>query len=153
MTEEEQAQAQAAANQPPQPDAAMIIAEAERTKGEADVINAQTKAAETQAKLALEAQKIEIQRMQNDLKFNEQRLKIMDMQQKAGMAVDLQEFNMMVKRIDMANQALNDATDRMNKDADTLHKLKEATGADAIIDPAVGATYHGLATDMAQEVT
>jgi uncharacterized protein YqfA (UPF0365 family) len=130
----------------------MLLAQAEREKAQADMAQAQVKASQIQAEAAIKMQKVQLEAQELDLKAREQELRIMEMQIKQGLEVDTHRFNQMVKRVEMANQALNDETDRFNKDADSLNKMKSATGADAIISPSVAAAYEGLATDMASEV-
>ena len=59
MTEEELAQAQAAAQQPPPEDPNMVLAKAEELKGQADLTNAQTKQMEVQGKMQSDFAKVQ----------------------------------------------------------------------------------------------
>ena len=60
LTDEEQAQQQQMAQQPPPEDPMMVAARAEETKAQADLVEAQTKQASTQADIQIKTKQIEI---------------------------------------------------------------------------------------------
>lgn len=146
MTEEEQQAAQAAAQQPPQPDPAMLLAQAEMAKAQAEQANAQIKQMETQskqqveiAKIQLEQQKLELeaakfQRMQDD-KFNVEAAKVQQTQanidqnqQKIDLQAQQQQFSEMLELMRAQQQEINDAVNN-------LKVLREAMGVDAVVGP------------------
>lgn len=144
MTQEEQQQAMEAAQQPPQPDPAMLLAQAEMAKAQAEQANAQVKQAETQskqqievAKIQLEQQKLQLeaakfQRMQDD-KFNVEAAKVQQTQanidqnqQKIDLQAQQQQFAEMLELMRAQQQEINDAVNN-------LKVLREAMGVDAVV--------------------
>jgi hypothetical protein len=133
MTEEELQQAQMAAQQPQQPDANMVLAQAEQTKAQADLMSEQNKKEETEinARLKMRDQDIKLKELeaketgglisaaQKEQEFD---LKIEKMQQDLILALNEQNRK--------ENETLVNA---LNTQADTLNKLREAMGADSIV--------------------
>lgn len=136
MTEEELQQAQAAAQQPPPPDPGMLIAQAEIKKSEAQtqkvLVDAQAKSAELMLKERKDQR--ESVKQAQDAELNSSKLAL----QKQSI-----EFGQMMQAMQqqMAQQA--QLVDLLNRQADTLTKLKDAIGADAIIAPGAVAAYSG----------
>lgn len=150
MTEEERAQyeqAQAQAQQQPQTDpAAMAMAEAEMLKGQAEMLNAQNKQAELQLnaqKLQLEASKIQlgrqsqIEKTQSETALNV--AKVEQEQQKIDLSQSEQQFNQMMEIQKTQAQQLMEAqrmqAEQIKMMAETMEKIKNAMGVDAIVSP------------------
>ncbi len=128
-TEEEKQQAaiaaqQAAANPPP-PDPATLIAQAEIEKAQA-----QTQRVQVQAQADL----IKAEQAQQDLNFKQeiQRIELLERQNQA--------------MFDRQEQIAN----TMNKMADTLNKIFQATGADAVVSPDAANAYSETAKDISR---
>lgn len=132
-----QAQQEAAANQPPQEDPMMVAARAEELKAQSDMVNAQTKqqiemanVQNKQAELQLEMAKLQLQQQQfereGNAKFNLEAAKIDQGQQKIDLQAQAQQMKFVMDSQQQIVQALN-------TQADTLNKLREAMGADAIV--------------------
>jgi len=97
MTDEEKEQLQALQNQPQQPDAAMVLAQAEQTKADADVLEAQN-----------DTRRLDIEGAKVGQKDDELKLKAEDADMKILIEVNRAQ------------------TESLNKQADTLNKLIEA---------------------------
>lgn len=111
-TDEEQAQMQAQAQQPQQPDALMIAAQAEQTKADADMGKVQI----AQGELMLKGQKQEFE------------------QQKA-------QFEAMIEAQNSQLAPVQALVDILSTNASTLKTLREAMGVDTIVDPAAIAAF------------
>ncbi len=123
LTEDELQQVQAAASQPQQPDAMMVAAQAEMAKAQADMLGEQNKQQENQ-------------------------LKAMELQLKA----EKQQAEIAEKAATIANKDMATAklySDILNTDADTLNKIREAMGVDAIMSAGATEAYQ----DQAQIIT
>lgn len=142
-TDEEQAQVaeqQAlAAQQPPQPDPAMILAEAELMKGRAEQQDAANKQTEIQTKAEVEVLKLQVeqqkialdqQRLEQDRnsKLNVEAVKIDQDQQKIDLQASKQQFEAMMATMQQQQQELNDAFAN-------LKTMREAMGVDSIVGP------------------
>lgn len=134
--EYEQQQAMAA-QQPPQEDPMMVAARAEEMKAQADIAAAQSKQMEVQSnqqlkmfQLQLEQQKLQLdaakfEREKED-KYNVDLINADQNQQKIDLQAQNQQFvNMMAMQKQMV--------DALNTQADTLNKLRDAMGVDAIV--------------------
>jgi hypothetical protein len=123
MTEEERAKLQQMQQQPQQPDAMMVMAQAEQAKadmqGQKNQIQAQKDQMDVQFKM-----------QQGQLSLQKQELEFAEKQAKFGLQSDNQQFNQMLAIQNQQQQQINDAVARMNTAADTLKKLSEA-GANA----------------------
>jgi len=152
MTPEEQQAAQEAQSQPPQPDPNMVMAEAEMVKGQAAQAETQRKAQLDQAqiqvemaKAQLEQQKIELDvakfQREKDDKYNVDAAKIRQEQEK----IDMQQVNMQFNQMmEMQKQQV----ENQKVLADTLKAIKEAMGADAIVNPNAAEAYDDVAQEL-----
>jgi len=156
MTEEEMQeimQAQMlAAQQGQQPDAATLLAQAEMQKAQADLERNQVEARVRQGELQIKAAELELKSRQLALSAQEKELELMRKMEAQGLAVEKQAFDQMMKQVEAQQQAVNDAVSNLNTQADTLQKLFNATGADAIITPATAVAYQGQAQNIARQV-
>lgn len=125
MNEDELEEAQAAKDQPTQPDAMMVMAKAEQAKAQADMVKAQAaqqatalKAQIEQQKLQLESMKLQLQQQNNESKLQLEATKAIAAQIKAQ--------------------------------ADTLKAIREAIGADSILTPEGAAAYDAQAKNLAR---
>ena len=143
MTEEEQAAEQEKAQQPPQPDPNMLIAEAEMGKAQAEQMNAQVKAQDSQSNnqikmaqiqldgqsLQLEEQKIQLDvakfQREKDDKYNVDAANIQQNQQKIDNAAQAQAKQLALK--------LTELELKFNQQLD-----REATQNILVFDPATG---------------
>jgi len=121
MTDEEKQELEALQSQPPQPDAAMVLAQAEQTKAEADVINAQN-----------DTRRLDIEGAKVGLKDDELRLKAEDADMK------------LLIEVNKAN------TESLNKSADTLNKLIEAVNT-GILTPGLAEVLNKQVEEIAEE--
>lgn len=150
MTDEEKAEAAAAANAPQQPDAATLLAQAENIKAQADLQRNQVQAYAQQVKAQLDAQRLQIEAQKLALDGRMQEIKLLEMQQKQGLAVDKQRFDQLIEAARLEQDRINDAVNNLNTQADTLKKIFDATGADAVMSPAAAAAYGMQATNVAE---
>ncbi len=161
MSPEEQQKAQQAAQQPPQPDAMMVAAEAEAQKAQADQMEAQNKQLQIQTDAQLKQQDQQIRMMEIQLKqqeferagnakFNIDAAKIqqgsrkLDIdEQKIALSAEDQRFS---QTMDIQNQMIQ----ALNTQADTLNKLKDAMGADTIVSDK-GVQAYSEQTEIVQD--
>lgn len=148
MTEDEQAQAQQAAQQPQEPSAEMVLAQAEMQKAQADMLAQQTKqqelqlrAADVQAKYQGQAEKLQSETALNMAKVEQGQQQI-DMQ--AQQQQQAQQLEMM--RLLLEQQKAQ--ADEVAKLASALKSIKDATGADAIVSPTAARAYEETAADL-----
>lgn len=152
LTEEELAKVtqarQAAAQQPQQPDAMMIAAQAEMQKAQADQMAAQSKQAEIQGKIQIESQKLKLemeklnirkQEMQLDAakfereksdKYNKDASDIMQNQEKINMQKQKQQFEMMMSTMQQKQNEINSAFNNLKTLKDAM-SVESATVADS----------------------
>ena len=123
MTDEEKAKLQQLQQQPQQPDAMMVAAQAEQAKADMQGQKNQLQAQKDQMEVQFKMQ-------QGQMLLQKQELEFAEKQAKLGLASDNQQFNQMLAIQNQQQQQINDAVDRMNTAADTLKKLSEA-GANA----------------------
>jgi len=132
-----QAEQEAAANQPQQPDPLMIAAQAEMQKAQAEQMNAQNKQAEVQGNLQVKMAQIQLDNKKVDLdtqkflkgqddKFNVDAANIQLNIGKQELAERKQQFEEIVTIQQAQQQQLNDAINN-------LKVLREASGIDSII--------------------
>lgn len=153
MTEDERAayeqeQAQAAQEPPPVDPAAMAMAEAEMMKAQAEMLNAQNKQQELQinaGKLQVEAQKVSLERQGKVEKMESETAlniaKIDQEQQKIDLQAQEKQSRIM---LDMQKQII----DTQKTQAEILNLLKQATGADAILNPNTIEAYNNVSEDI-----
>ena len=127
MTEEELAKLQQMQQQPQQPDAMMVAAQAEMQKAQADMDKNQLQMMKQQMEGQFKMQ-------QQELALQKQQLDFAEKQAKMGLASDGQQFNQMLEMQKLQQAAINDAVANLNKEADTLKKLREAMGGDEVIN-------------------
>ncbi len=142
LTEEElaaQAQAQA---QPQEPDANMVLAQAEQAKADAQQQKNEVDIAKAQGEMALEAQRIDIDREKVALERQKAELDLAEKASKLNLSAEKQEFDREITILKEQFAALKSEVDNRNTEADTLKKLREASGADAILDPGVPIAFH-----------
>jgi hypothetical protein len=142
MTDEEKQQIIAAQNQPQQPDAAMVLAQAEMQKAQAELGKVQIAAQKNQidfeknqisiakerAKLGLDqqAQQLDAFKAQNSAQ-NDQ-AKLLQTQQQ-------NQFNQVMQSAQLQMDQATTQAELINIQADTLKKLREAMGIDSIVGP------------------
>lgn len=145
MVAEQEAQA---AQQPQEPTPEMMIAMAEQAKGQAEQQQAQNKAQEIQGAQQIKMQELQLaqQKMQLDIakfnrekddKYNVDAAKISQEQQKIDMQADRDSFEQRIAQLELILKQQQQQADITNKDADTLNKLVQSTGADAVISPGI----------------
>ena len=107
MTEEEQAAEQQKAQQPPQPDPNMLIAEAEMGKAQAENTNAQTKQQQALFEQQLDVEKIKLENRKLALAEQEQQLDVAKFQREKDdkYNVDAANIRQAQQKIDNAAQA------------------------------------------------
>jgi hypothetical protein len=134
MTDEELAQAQAAQEQPAEPDANMVLAQAEMQKAQADMLAQQIKqqelqlrAADVQAKYQGQAEKLQSETALNMAKV-EQGQQSLDLQ--AQQAQAQQQLNMMKLMLDQQKAQ----ADEVAKLAAALNNIRSAMGADVVMN-------------------
>lgn len=132
LTDEEKAEMQAKAQQPQQPDAGTLLAQAEMEKAKADQQKNMIDMQKAQAELSIKEQDLRLQASKVQLQAQEQELKFMEKMADANLKKDAQAFQQMKETFEMRQKALNDSTDRLNTEADTLKKLREAMAGPAI---------------------
>lgn len=144
MTEEEQAQAQQAAQQPPEPSPDMLFAQAEMQKAEAEILGQQNKQTELQIRAMDMQAKYQGQtdKLQSETALN--LAKVEQGQQSLDLQAQSQQFTQM---LEMQKAMMNELATQ----AKALKDLKDATGADAIINQNVVEAYDNIADDMTDE--
>ena len=137
-TEEEmqqvQQQQQAAQGQEQQPDAMMVAAQAEQAKADAEMAKVQQKAQYDDQMGQLEMAKLQ--------------LKLQEAQNKGSLDAQKFQFDQMMQVQAAQSKAILDSLNGSKLSAETLKILREATGADAIVDPSAIEAYHEQAEIM-----
>lgn len=124
-----------------QPDPNMLIAEAENKKGEAELAKAQVSLMKLQSAVQNDQQKIAIAAQKLQLDGREQDMKLAE--KLAGFDRDTQQqkFDQTMALREQQRQTINDAVDNLNTQADTLGKIRAAMGVDSIVGPGNQAAY------------
>jgi len=162
MTPEEQQAAQEAQNQPPQPDPNLLIAEAEMGKAQAAQTGAQTKQQEAQFNQQLKVAEMELENRRLALAEQEQQLDVQKfMREKEDKYnVDAAQIQQSQEKIDLQAQnqqftqmlAMQKQLDESQKlAADTLKALKEAMGAEAIMNESTAKAYANVSDNLEEE--
>lgn len=128
LTEEEQQMMAQKAQQPQEPDAMMIAAQAEMAK-------AQVQQQEVQLKLQMEQQKLQLKRMEMAIKAQSDQAKIEQDRAKQMM------------------ESLKSMSDQIKTQAEVLKIIREAMGADAVVTPAAAVAYQKQAEQLASSVS
>ena len=145
MVAEQEAQA---AEQPQEPTPEMLIAMAEQGKAQAEQQQAQNKQAEIQGAQQLKMMELQIRQQEVELdaakfqrekddKYNTELIKADQNQQEIDIKLAAQEFDQRITQLETLLKQQQQQADIINKDADTLNKLVDATGADAVISPGI----------------
>jgi len=127
LTEEEKQMLQAQAQQPKQPDAMTIAAQAEMVKAQARQQEVQLKTEIAQQKIQLDQIKELVKKQQNDIKVGQEN-------QKNSIA------------------ALQAVTDQIKVQAETLKILKDVIGADAVVTPGLIDTFQEQVREVNQSI-
>ena len=159
LTDEERAKVAQAQAQPQEPSPEMVLAQAEMKKAENESVEHQL----TAQKLNIESQKIQLKlaelqdnsQARRDKLDSETALNVAKVQQE-NRKIDLSELEMQLKAQSEQTKLLMEQNQSMvqgmNTMADTLNKLKDAMGADAIISPTVANAYEETAEQINQEI-
>lgn len=125
LTDEEKEELAIAAQNPPPPDPATIIAESQAkiAQAEADTVT-----------FRAQMESIKLQQAQQKMDFEQEKQKIQLMAEQQKNQVDSQ-----VKMVDMLNTM-----------ADTLNKISQSIGADMIVSPDANKAYEETAKDISQ---
>jgi len=162
LTGEEQAQAQQQAQQPPQPDPNMLIAEAEMGKAQAEQMSAQTKQQEAQGNLELKFRTLELENRKLGLAEQEQQLDVAKFQREKDdkYNVDAANIQQNQEKIDLQSQnqqftqmlaMQKQLIESQKVQAETLKALKDAMGAEAIMNPNTVKAYDSVSEDIVKE--
>jgi hypothetical protein len=162
LTSEEQQQAQQQANQPPQPDPNMLIAEAEMGKAQAEQLSAQTKQEEAQGNMQLKAATLQLENRKLALAEQEQQLDVAKFQREKDdkYNVDAANIQQNQEKIDLQSQnqqftqmlaMQKQLIESQKAQAETLKALKDAMGAEAIMNQSAVKAYDNVAEDLAKE--
>ncbi|PHS61781.1 MAG: hypothetical protein COB09_17080 [Thalassobium sp.] len=137
LTDDEKEQAARAAQQPQEPSAEMVLAQAEQAKADADHQRNQIEAARLQADTANKQQLNQIEAAKLQLKAQEQDVTFAEKSSNLDLKARDQQFNQLLKMQEATNTALNDVVKRLNTNADTMKTIREASGADVITGPGI----------------
>ena len=155
LTDEELAMVQQMRQQPQEPSPEMVLAQAEMKKADNEGVEHQLKA----QSLQLEQQKIQLKlaelqdnsQARREKTESETALNVAKVQQE-NRKIDLSEIELQLKSqseqtklVMEQNQAM---VQGMNTMADTLNKLRESMGADAIVNPNAAQAYNEVAEDI-----
>lgn len=157
-TEDEQRQ-QAEAAQTRQPDAAMVMAQAEREKAAAEQAKADAANARVQVELfklqtgtQIKAQELALKAQEISIRDRESILKIEEKRAELGLDADKQQFEQDLAVIQENRQANNDFVNNLNTDADTLKKIREGMGVEVISGPNAAQAFIGQAQDLNETI-
>ncbi len=159
MTDEEkqefQQMQQQQAEQGQQPDAMMVAAQAEMAKAEAEMQKTQIASEKNQIE-GMKAQiKAQYDNQMLQLQLQKQEIELAEKSQKANLEQEQFDFNSFMamqqqqaaqqkQQMDMLTQVVDDR----NTMADTLKKLREAMGVDAMVGPQIAMAVEGEASDL-----
>lgn len=130
MTDEEKQQYEQIQQQPKEPDAMMVMAQAEQAKADMQGQKNQLQSQKDQ----MDAQ---FKQQQNQLDMRKQEIELMEKQAKLGLNQDSQQFNQMMAAQAASTKSINDAVANLNTQADTLNKLREAMAPPVLINEQV----------------
>ena len=123
-----------------QPDAMMIAAQAEQAKADAEMAKVQQKAQYDQERNQIEVakiqQKAQYDQEKNQLEMAKVQLKLQEAQGRGSLDSQKFEHQRMMDMQKAQAQATLDMISGNKTSAETMKVLREATGADAIMDPA-----------------
>ena len=159
LNEQEQQQA---AQEPQQPDAATILAQAEMLKAQADMAEAQLKQQDQQIRMAELQQKAQM--AQGDQQLKAASLQQTGQKDAISASQKQQEFDLKIQQMQQDLALKLEENDRKNTEAmremqlaqqdlvrmqaETLKTLREAMGADAIVNPSTIAAYNKQSNEL-----
>lgn len=141
MTDDELEKFEKIKAQPPEPDAAMKLAEAEALKGEAQMLRSQAALMSAQGKLQGDIQKLELAQGELQLKAQKQELDFSEKLAKLDRETQKQEHDQLMEQLEFQRTISNDAIENLGKQATTLKSIKDAMGVDTIVGPHNQAAY------------
>lgn len=157
MTDEEIAQVQAAAQQPPQPDAALVLAQAEQAKADAqaakvqvDLQKIQLENQKAQNRIALDVQKLQLAQRKIELDAQQRNIEFSEKIAKLDQTTQKQEFDQLITLRDQQNQFANDAINNLNTQANTMKTLADAIAASPIQGPGNAVAFIGQTREVAE---
>lgn len=158
-TEEEQQQQAQAAAENQEPDAAMVLAQAEREKAAAEQSKADAANAKVQVELfklqtgtQIKAEELRLKAQDISIRERESILNIEEKAQKLGLDADQQRFDQALAVEQESRQANNDFIDNLNTSADTLKKIREGLGIEVISGPNGVQAFIGQAQDLNETI-
>ena len=155
MTDEETEQMQLIqqqqAQQGEQPDAMMVAAQAEMQKAQADAQEVLRKSQETEAKTQLSIREQDIKMQKQQIEFAQKQQDVELNEQKFGMESFMAQQKLIMEQNKAQSDAIAQAVDNLNTQANTLKIIREASGADAIIGPGNIEAYAQQADIVSEE--
>lgn len=148
FTDDERAQAEAAAQQPQQPDAMMIAAQAEQSKADAEMAKVQIANGKNQIEMmkaqnniGLEIEKLNLMKSKMEFEGQKAQFEFSEKIAKLDKETQKQEFDQMIALRNQAMQASETAVNNVNTQANTLKTLRDAMGVETIVGPGNQAAY------------
>lgn len=155
MTDEEKEQMQIIqqqqAQQGEQPDAMMVAAQAEMQKAQADAQEVLRKSKETESKTQLSIREQDIKMQKQQIEFAQKQQNAELNEQKFGMESFMAQQKLIMEQNKAQSDAIAQAVDNLNTQANTLKTIREASGADAIIGPGNIEAYAQQADIVSEE--
>jgi len=151
MTDEEmQAMQQAAANQQQQPDPAMVLAQAEQVRGQAELLNAQNKQQEMQVNAQLKAQQQQIEMAKLQQTGQKDSISASQKQQEFQLSIEKMQQDLILAMQEQQRRNDETAISMQKTQAETLNLLREAMGVDKVIGPNNVQAYAGQAEQIVE---
>lgn len=155
LNDEEVQKIQIEAQQPPQPDPNMVLAQAEQTKAQADMLSEQNKQQQMQidAELKLRDQELKLKEM--EIKETGGVINAQQKNQEFDLKLEKMQQDLILAMSEQQRKQNETMVNALNTQADTLNKLREAMGADAILSSSNQAAYEqqaGLVIEEQQEI-
>lgn len=158
MTDEELAQAKSAQQQPQEPDANMVLAQAEQMKAEADVMAQQNK----QAEIQLKAEELQLKMADVQAKYQGQTEKLqsetalnMAKVEQGQQSLDLKAQQVQAQQqLDMMKLILEQQkaqADEVAKLASALNNMRSAMGADVVINNSTVEAYDDISKKIGEQ--
>lgn len=151
MTDEEmQAMKQAAASRQQQPDPAMVLAQAEQVKGQAELLSAQNKQQEMQINAQLKAQQQQIEMAKLQQTGQKDNISANQKQQEFQLSIEKMQQDLILAMQEQQRRNDETAISMQKTQAETLNLLREAMGADKVIGPNNVQAYAGQAEQIVE---
>lgn len=151
LTDEERMEIQQAqmlaAQQPQQPDAATVLAEAEVGRVKAETADTISKAQERANKAELESQKLQLEFAKLQARVAESQEKADIDEMKLMMQSQVQQAQLQQQQLQAFQEGQTNMVNMLNQQAETMKTLREAMGADAVISSS-GAEAYQEQTDL-----